>query len=181
MSLQIADGKGSGKDAEVRDQKLVTLTDGMSPLAFATLEGRAYSFSNVTYDPDAADTIILMKNIHPSKDFHICDVAISCDAATEWQAHIITAVFTQAGTLVITPVNLNSNFGNSSSIDAFGDETANTQGAIIHPHFITTIANTSLQYNYNGALVLGPGHAFALDTVTASTAAHVSVTGYQAA
>jgi len=60
MSLQIADGKGSSGDAEVRDQKLVTMTEGLSPLAFATLEGRAYSFSNVTYDPDAAETIILL-------------------------------------------------------------------------------------------------------------------------
>ena len=179
MGIQLIDGKGTGGAAEVRNQKLVTITDGLSPLALATLDGRAYSFSNVTYDPDALDTIILLKNIHPTKNFHICDVAISCDAATEWHAHIVTAVFTQAGTLAITPVNLNSNFGNSSSIDAFGDETANTQGAIIHPHFVTTIANTSLQYNYNGALAIAPGHAFALDTVTASTAAHVSVTGYQ--
>ncbi len=181
MAIQISDGKGAGGPAEVRDQKLVTISAGLSPLAFATLEGRAYSFSNVTYDPDALDTIILLKNIHPTKNFHICDVALSADAATEWTAHIITVVFTQAGTLAITPVNLNSNFGNSSSIDAFGDETANSLGAIVHPHFITTIANTSLQYNYNGALVIAPGHAWALDTVGASTAAHVSVTGYQEA
>jgi len=181
LGIQINDGKGGGGPAEVRDQKLVTLSAGLSPLSFATLEGRAYSFSNVTYDPDAADTIILLKNIHPTKNFHICDVLMSCDTATEWQAHIITAVFTQAGTLAITPVNLNSNFGNSSSIDAFGDETANTQGAIVHPHFITLANGASVDYNYNGALVIAPGHAYALDTVTASTAAHVSVTGYQEA
>ena len=178
MGIQVIDGKGSGGAAEVRNQKLVTLTDGLSPLAFATLEGRAYSFSNVTYDPDAADTIILLKNVG-SKNFHICDLALSSDVVTQWEVHIVTAIFTQAGTLAIVPVNLNSNFGNSSSIDAFGDETANTQGAIVHPHFVTTIANTSIQYNYNGALVIAPGHAFAVDCVLAATAAHVSVTGYQ--
>ncbi len=179
MGIQIVDGKGTGGSVEIRNQKMVTLASQFSPLAWATLEGRAYSFKNVTFDPDAADTIILLKNIHPTKNFHICDLALSCDAVTQWEAHIITAVFTQAGTLAITPVNLNSNFGNNSSIDAFGDETANTQGSLVHPHFVTTIANTSIQYNYNGALVIGPGHAFAVDSVLASTAAHVSVTGYQ--
>ncbi len=181
MGIQLIDGKGTGGAAEVKDQKLVTISAGLSPLAFAALDGRAYSFKNVTFDPDAADTIILLKNIHPTKNFHICDLALSCDAVTQWEVHIVTAVFTQAGTLPIVPVNLNSNFGNSSSIDAFGDETANTQGALVHPHFVTTIANTSLQYNYNGALVIAPGHAFAVDSVLASTAAHVSVTGYQEA
>ena len=179
MGIQLIDGKGTGGAAEVRNQKLVTITDGLSPLALAALDGRAYSFKNVTYDPDAADTIILLKNIHPTKNFHICDLALSSDVVTQWHAHIITAVFTQAGTLAITPVNLNSNFGNNSSIDAFGDETANTQGALVHPHFVTTIANTSIQYNYNGALVIAPGHAFAIDCVLAATAAHVSVIGYQ--
>jgi len=178
MGIQIIDGKGTGGAAEVRNQKLVTITDGLSPLSLATLDGRAYSFKNVTFDPDAADTIILLKNVG-TKNFHICDVALSCDAVTQWEVHIVTAVFTQAGTLSITPVNLNSNFGNSSLIEAFGDETGNTQGALVHPHFVTTIANTSIQYNYNGALVIGPGHAFAVDSVLASTAAHVSVTGYQ--
>ncbi len=180
MALQLA-----GRDASIvkvsPTGELHTLAANMTPLAFATLEGRAYSFSNVTYDPDALDTIILIKNIHATKSFHVCEITVSCDAVTEWHAHIITAVFTQAGTLSITPVNLNSNFGNNSSIEAFGDETANTQGAIVHPHMITTIANTSLTYNYHGALVLAPGHAYGIDTVAASTAAHVSITGYQAA
>lgn len=180
MTLQIAGRDGSIIKVSPTGE-LHTLAANMTPLAFATLEGRAYSFANVTYDPEAADTIILIKNVHPSKNFHVCEITVSCDTATEWQAHIVTAVFTQAGTLSITPVNLNSNFGNNSRIEAFGDETANVKGAIIHPHMITVANGVSLTYNYNGALVLGPGHAFGLDTVTASTAAFASITGYQEA
>ena len=179
MSIQVAGRDGSIVKVSPTGE-LHTLAANMTPLAFASLEGRAYSFSNVTYDPDALDTIIMLRNTG-SKNFHICEITLSCDTATEWHAHLVTVVFTLAGTLSITPVNLNTDFGNSSGITAFGDETGNTQGAIIHPHMITVANGVSLTYNYNGAVVLAPGHAFGLDTVTASTAAFASVTGYQAA
>ena len=179
MTLQIAGRDGSIIKVSPTGE-LHTLAANMTPLAFATLEGRAYSFSNVTYDPDAADTVIMIRNTG-TKDFHVCEITASTDVLTEWQAHLVTAVFTLAGTLAITPVNLNTNFGNSSGITAFGDETGNTQGAIIHPHFRQTAEGASLTYNYDGAVVLGPGHAYGLDIVEATAKAYVSITGYQAA
>ena len=178
MSLQIV-----GRNNEIvrvsPTGELYTLN--LTPLAFATLEGRAYSFSNVTYDPDTADTIMLLRNTG-TKNFHICELTVSSDILAEWFAHIVTAVFIQAGTLSIVPVNLNSNFGDNSGITATGDETANVRGAVVHPHMRATADGVSLTYNYDGALVIAPTHAFGLDIVgTTPATAYASITGYVAA
>ncbi len=179
MTLQLAGRDGSIVKVSPTGE-MHTLAANMTPLAFASLEGRAYSFSNVTYNPEALDTIIMLRNTG-SKDFHLCELTVSSDVATEWHAHLVTAAFVSAGTLSITPVNLNTNFGNSSGITAHGDETANTQGAIIHPHLFGLAGGASLTYNYDGAVVLAPGHAWGLDAVSVAAIVFVSITGYQAA
>ena len=180
MGIQLIDGKGTGGAAEVRNQKLVTLSSALTPLALASLDGRAYSFSNVTADLGAAATIIALRNDQSTKNFHIYDFTLQTDIASEIQCHIVTLAYTAAGTS-ITPVNLNSDFGNSSQVTAFGNETGNAQGSIIHPHInmVAAAVLPTYYFNYGGALILAPGHAFGIDTVVNIGAGlYCSVTGY---
>ena len=181
MSLQIADGKGGAGLVEVRGQKLVTLTHAHTPLAAASLDGRAYAISNVTYTPSAADTLVAIRNDHASKNFHICSVIVQTDIASEIQCHLITAAYTNAGTS-ITPVNLNTNFGNSSNLLCTGDETGNTQGSIIaHWNQVAAAVLPFTFYDWGGSVILGPDHAFGVDTVVnIGAGVYVTVTGYQA-
>ena len=182
MGIQLIDGKGTGGAAEVRNQKLVTLTDSLTPLALASLDGRAYSINNVTFTPGAADTLVMIRNDHPSKNFHIYSVGVQNDILTEIQCHIVTLAYTSAGTAIV-PVNLNSSFGNSSQLECRGNETGNTQGTVVY-HWQAAAVTVHMKpvIDFGGAIIIAPGHAFGIDVVVnVGAGAYVSVLGYQEA
>lgn len=135
--------------------------------------GLAFSWSNVTYNYTAADTILLVKNTSPKK-LHITEVSISGDTTSEWIIHCPTGV-TPAGTAV-TGVNLNRDSGNVAEATAKGDETDNTQANIVWHGNV--LANTTHEIEFQGALVLASADSIGVDVVTVGAAAYVTIIGY---
>ena len=143
---------------------------------FSEYGGYAFAWSNVTYDPDAADTIILIKNDHTTKKLHIKGIQFSSDTASEVIVHLTDgATFTPTGTAIVG-VNLNNAVGGIPLATAKGDETANTQGNIIF--HTKVLANTPNHWDMNGAIILGTNQSIGVDLVTAATAAFATIWGF---
>ena len=53
----------------------------------AATRGLAFSWSNVTYNYDAADTVILVQNTNTARPLRIEDIIMTCDTATEFHVH----------------------------------------------------------------------------------------------
>lgn len=149
----------------------------MFSAAFSTAQknGNAYSWSNVNYDYDGADTILLVSNSHQTLDLVIEEIQISSDTSTEVQVHC-PAYPTLAGTAV-TGVNLNRTSSNVALAEAYADETGNTQANVIaRTYVLANVANSPpIQVR------LGYHDCVAVDFVTAGTGACVNIIGYYAA
>ena len=95
------------------------------------VDGLAFSWSNVTYNYTAADTILAVQNDSTTQKLHIDQIWCHGDTTTRVIVHATSENgFTMAGTSV-TGVNLNRvGTPATASATAFGDETGNTQGNI---------------------------------------------------
>ena len=134
----------------------------------------AYAWSNVTYDYDAADTVILIKNTSATKKLHFTYAHIGGDTATEVQIHLCTCA-SPTGT-AITGVNLNRTSDNVAPATAIGDETTNTQGDIVWHGLI--VAATSLMNIELDGVILGQNQCLGIDFVTNGAACYATVHGY---
>jgi hypothetical protein len=182
--MQVLDGKGRGYNAEVNsDNQLSTRAVSISALHQASLNGEAFAWNAVTYDPDAADTLLLVRNDSSTKYLVIDKIYVRCDTATAVDVHLVTANFTAAGTAV-TGVCLNKASATVADATAKADETGNTQGDIILTAYLHLAVNaqatTSVaqMIDLEGAVILGDDQAIGVDLVTASTAAECTIIGH---
>ena len=174
MKLEGATG-GNVLNVDV-DGRAETTSVIQNSLEHYTDSGDSWAWSNVTYDPDAADTIILVQNTHATKDLYISQIHFSSDTASEVIVHLTNgATFTPTGTAIVA-TNLNNNIGGIPFGTAVGDETANTQGNIIF--HTKVLANVPNQFDMNNAVVLGNNQSIGVDLVAAATAAYATIWGY---
>jgi hypothetical protein len=97
----------------------------------SVVDGQAYSWTNATYNYDAADTILAVQNTSTTQNLHIDQIWCHGDTTTRVIVHATSEDgFTIAGTTV-TGVNLNRASSNTASATAKADETGNTQGNIL--------------------------------------------------
>lgn len=178
MGFQIEDGKGTGNLAEVNElNQLETHAITESELVSESEEGNGYSWSNVSYDYAAGDTILLVRNDSSSLNLHIDHIWVQGSTATEVVYHCPTLPFTPTGTAV-TGVNLNRISGNIAPATAKANETANTQGAVVFRGAIAGASSDPYEVNLGGAIVLGNGQSIGVDFVTDGTACRVTIIGH---
>ena len=98
----------------------------------SVVDAGAYSWSNVTYDYDADDTILAVQNDSTTHKLHIDQIWCHANATTRVIVHTTSENgFTMAGTSV-TGVNFNRTVTPPVALaTAFADETGNTQGNIL--------------------------------------------------
>ena len=140
--------------------------------------GEAFIWTIETYNYDAADTIILVRNDHATKKLHIEHIFLHGDTETEVEIHVPTTAFTIAGTNIVVGQGLNRTFDLDATAyaSAFDDETGNTQGDVIERRRIK--ADTDMTVDFDGALILNTNKAVGVDFVTVGGEAHVSIWGY---
>ena len=141
--------------------------------------GNAYSWSNLTYDPDAHDTILGVENNSSTQDLVIQEIRVSGDTATQFVVHTSSGV-TMAGTAV-TGVNLNRNSNNTASATAKADETGNGQQAASYTGRLFAgliAADGTATIDVDGAIVLPNDHNIGVDFTTAATAGNITIIGY---
>jgi len=178
MGIQIEDGKGRGFTAQVDSEghfvvDALTLTD----MAHTSEEhGLAFAWASQTYDPDAGDTILLVKNTSSTRKLFIKGITLSCDTDTRVIIHLPTTEVTPTGTTIVG-VNLNTNSNNVAETTAIRDETNNTQGDVIWSGEIHAAQNP-VQPELFGSIILGQNKSIGVDFVSASTAGDVTIVGY---
>ncbi len=141
--------------------------------------GDAFVWDSLDKDIDTTDTLLAVRNDHPSRDLVIEKIVCQAgDVACIYQIHLVTAIYTAAGTGVIgTP--LNTNLATPAKATAFSDETGNTQGIIIAQPSLLITTTYTLGGGVNGPVcILGSDHAIGIDQVGESTAGSVQVFGY---
>ena len=144
----------------------------------AVKAGRAFSWTNATYDYDAADTILTVCNDHTGGwKLNIEAVDCSGDTATQIQIHL-PSYATWAGTAV-TGVNLNADSGETAVATAKCDETGQaTQGSVVGGGTIPV--SETIRF-WLPRVSLGYHKAIGVDYVAAGTAAIVTIYGYYSA
>ncbi len=177
MTLFIGDGKGSGGgNWAMKVNRGQVDADIHTALEEHSEKGSAYVWHAVSYSFSGADTLMAIRNIHPTKLLHIDKITVSTQAATQIQFHLTAGSAALAGT-VVTGFNLNRASGNVAQADARVDETTNSaQGT----RFLTleTLALTTLQFDFEGALLLKLNDAMGIDGVDAGTAFELAVFGF---
>ena len=175
QTLKGADSRGTGIESTARGQ-MKSQTESLSGLQQAALRGDAYSMTNVTYDYDAADTILGVENVSTTRQFHVDHVVFSGSTASVVTMHVVTSDVTMAGTAV-TPTNLNTRSGNSGSdLSVKADETGNTQGSKVWEGLMP--AALSQTVHFGGSVILGASKMFGVDYVTDGTTAYVTIVGW---
>lgn len=170
---------GSDNQESVHVDNYALRTREYSEFDAAVAAGNAYSWSNLTYDPDAHDTILGVENNSSTQDLVIHEIQVSGDTATQFVVHTSSAV-TMAGTAV-TGVNLNRNSNNTASATAKADETGNGQQAASYTGRLFTgriAADGHEGIETDDAIVLPNDHMIGVDFTTAATAGNVTIIGY---
>ena len=178
MGITIEDGAGSGKQAKVNDDlQLLTRAIIESGFEFTSEDkGLSFAWASGTYDPDAGDTILLVKNTSTTRTLHINQIWISTDTDTRVVVHLPSADVTVAGTTV-TGTNLNTTSGNVADASAARDETGNTQGVFVWTGEVMAATNPTV-IELDGALILGTNKSIGVDFVAATTAGDVTIFGH---
>lgn len=180
MPIQIESGAGNRDTVVITaDGRLNVSTRTTSRLYYQSrFGGRAYTWTNASYDYTAADTIVLIKNTHALESLVIHAITMSGDTTSEWEVHTSTANITPAGT-TITAVNTNLKDSIPAQAIAMGDETANTQGnKVWHGLILANTLHTIDESTFGDAIRLGTNHFIGVDVVTDGAAADVTIIGY---
>ena len=170
------DGTGAGYAVKVTKRNRMTVDSVNQPKMslVSNDDGLAFSWTNASYDYDAGDTIILIKNTSTTHNLIIDDIIIAGDTATIATVHF-PVCDTPTGTS-ITGVNLNRTSGKTADATAIGDETTNSQGPIYHNIFIE--ANKTYEHDAGDSIVLGTNNCIAVDFVANGTAAYCTIEGF---
>ena len=178
--MLIDDGTGRGYRARVdEDHRLLTLATTESAMSHAArVHATAYSWVIVSYDFDAGDTILLVRNDSPTLLLYI-DYAwawIKTDGAILLQHP--TAAFTGAGTAVVG-ANLNTLSGVAADASAWADETGNTQGTILDMRYCPAAASQGVEFlAQDGLIVLGHEESLGIDAVIGGDECLAVMQGY---
>jgi hypothetical protein len=176
MGQTISGTSGGGFTADVNNRSELLVTRD-SPLMRAALLGNAFSWTNVPADIATGETMLIVRNDTADQDLVIDHVKIHNGnaAVCNYDIHIVTAAYTNAGTDVVG-VNLNTAYGTfASKYSATADETGNTQGAML-TEFWAVLADAS--YHVDVQCILTQGTALGIDQVTESTRGTAQIVGY---
>lgn len=170
-------GASNSQKANVADNAL--LVRPYDEFEYAKANGDAYSWSSLTYDYTAADTILGVQNTSTSKDLYIYQITVTGDTASQFVVHTSSAV-TMAGTAV-TGVNLNRGSTSLASAIAKADETGNGQAAASYSGRLYTgrFANSGhVLLEPKGSIIIPYNWMIGVDVTTEGAAANVTIIGY---
>ena len=177
MTILIGDGKGSGGGPwHMKSNRGQIDADIHTALEEHSEKGDAYVWHAVSYSFSNADTLMGIRNTHPTKLLHIDKLIISSQAAGIIQLHMTEGSAALAGTLV-TGFNLNRASGNVAQADARVDETTNSSQGTRFTSF-ELVAATMFPFDFEGSLIMKLNDAFGIDGVTAGTSFELSVFGF---
>lgn len=145
----------------------------------AVIDGRAFAFASVTFDPNAHNTILAVQNDDLDRDLHIQRIVASSDTASQIQ--VFESVITTIAGTAVPAINLNRSSGRAAKAKAYANETGQDEqgGGYTKLLFRDLLAaNTSKTIEINGAIVLPARKAIGIDLTTAATGANMTIFGW---
>lgn len=145
----------------------------------AVRDGRAYLWASKTYDPDAHDTILGVKNNDPDRLLHVKRISFTSDTASQIQV-FTSSNPTMAGTAVVGQ-NCNRGSGRVPVSDGRADETGNAEQAAGYPALLfrdVVAVNIAKHYNLDGGIILPYLTMLGVDLTSAATAANAVLIGW---
>lgn len=172
MGLQIEDGKGSGKQAQVNDQNMlmVQAVTMIQPEFNSWVKAMSFSFSS-SYNATAAQVVFYLKNTDPENHLHISGIIVGSASATLWTSYV-NMTGTASGT-PITPCNLNLSSSKAALASCYGNAAVTGLSGGNISNYVYSLASQSIIIPYNGGLILGYGNNI---SIIAGTSAIVGVT-----
>ena len=145
----------------------------------AVEDGNAYSWSALTYDMTAIDTILSVENNSATMDLHIQEIHIQSDTASQFIAHTGSGI-ALSGTNTVVGVNLNRNSGNVAPATCVDDEVTNAASTAYTGRLYTGIvaADGNVVLDVDGAVVLPNDHFVGVDLTAEAGACNVTIIGY---
>jgi hypothetical protein len=178
MSTITISSGGSGEVATVVDSSVQVRE--VSRFDQAMADGLAYSWSSLTYDMTAADTILGVEVTTADYDLYIHEIHVTADVAGQVVVHTSSGV-TMAGTAV-NGINLDrSNTTVCALATAKADETGNGQAAATYSgrvHTTRYAADGVTIIPFNGALIVPYNYMVGVDLAAESAACNCTIIGY---
>jgi len=146
----------------------------------AVRTGRAFNWSSVTYDMEAADTVLGLENNDSNRLMYLWKMWISSDTATVVRVFAASGI-TVAGSTAVTGYPLNRNFNTTALSTAYTKETGQDEAGSSWPHrlyMFNALASTVHCLNINGAVRLPYDHMIGVDMSANAGACNVTVWGW---
>jgi len=167
----------NGEHISIEDGAM--LVEPKSEFLQAVENGYAFSWSNLSTDINATDTVLCVENNSSTLDLYIEKILLATDASGEMVVHTSSGA-TMTGT-ALTGVNLNRNSGYVAPATAKADETGNGQQAASYTgrlYIVFALADQSVQIDVGGAIVLPNDHNIGIDVTAEPTGCNATIIGY---
>jgi len=155
--------------------QLKVLSTAVPRLAERALAGEAYSWSNVSYDYVAANTVFCLENNHADKLLVVDRLHLYGDVATKVIVHLLTSVAVD-GT-AISGVSLNRNSGRVPRATSTANETTNTAANVVVNFYIAAGGQSAL-LDLKGSVVLDNDTFLGVDYTTEGAVTNVTAFGH---
>lgn len=146
----------------------------------AVADGLAFSWSCVTKDWAAHDTLVGVEVTTQDYDLKIYEIHVTADTASQVVVHTSSGV-TLAGTNALTGINLYRGQANCALASAYDDETGNGQQAAGYTgicHATRVAADGTTIIPFRGALIVPYDYTIGVDLTADTAAGNVTIIGY---
>ena len=167
----IEDGKGSGRKASVSSVQRLNVSSKTQPRIFYASRdfGSAYNAAVEGGSTAAGDYSMYLKNDSTTSNLFISVIEFHSVENTKWKIWQVSG--TAAGGTTVTPAELNLSKSIPAAVTCMGNSGGSITG-LSTVQQIGTHRNTALgdsEMDWQGALILGPGDAIAVEMDTGTT------------
>ena len=168
--MKIEDGKGSGRQASVSSVQRLNVSSKTQPRIFYASRDFGLAF-NAVYDGitcAAGDYSAYLKNTSTTRNLFISTVEFHSVESVKWKIWQVTG--TAASGETVEPTELNLSKGITAEAIAMAGDTAITgltAAAQVGSHRSPALGDSEM--DFQGALILGPGDAIAIEYDTGTT------------
>ena len=170
----------SGRTLDVDANKSVQVRP-LTDFEYAVENGWAFSWSSLTYDMTAKNTILAVENNSSTMNLHIQEIHLQSDTATQFVVHTESGVAVTGGNAVLG-VNLNRSSGRAITglATAVDCDTGNTAADGYTKRLYTGIcaADGNVFIKVDGAVILPNDHGIFVDMTANAAACNVTIIGY---
>jgi len=168
MGLNITDGKGRGYDASVSESNRLNTSSKQARRIFyvARNDARAFTATSVDADSAAGDIVFYLKNTSTTRNMFVKDIHVGGVNTSLWKFWVVTGTGSGAA---ITPTNTNLGSGITAEATCLGNAavTGLTTGALFG--IVRSPANGEIDEDFDGALILAPNTAIAVEFDTSGS------------